>query len=202
MKDTCGRGSSATLDPTCSCFRGERTRPWCLPLPPPYQTQAYWEPQLDRKSQPPPPPGYLPLLQGPCAQGPGLALGPGWQPPHRPLHTAACPTNLSPTDRLRLSLLQPTAPCSEAAAVSTPFLRPGGWLGVCFSPPGPFTRGAQLAALRLPRSLPPGPHGAPFPFLHLCPSLPPPTPSALPGVALIVDEARHLAGRPGCFSTG
>lgn len=38
--------------------------------------------------------------------------------------------------------------------MSTPFLRPGGCLGVCFSPPGPFTHGAQLAAMRLPRSVP------------------------------------------------
>lgn len=87
---------------------------------------------------------------------PGTRAGPrAWlAAPRRPLRAAACPTNLSPTDRLRLSLLQPTAPCSEAAVVSTSFLRPGGCLGVCFSPPGPFTRGAQLAATRLPRSVP------------------------------------------------
>lgn len=176
-KDACGRGSPATV--------AAASGPWCPLTPPlPYKLQAHQEPQRERKPQPPEPPDYLPLLQRARTRDVGWHLGPAGSPPS-PLHTAACPPSLSPLTSLSLSLLQPTAPCSEVAVVSRPFLRAEvqGWVGGgpprSSWPPCPPSEPSWL--LCLPKAAPSSPPGTP-PISPLRPSLLPPTPSALPGL--------------------
>lgn len=159
--------------------------PWCPPTPrPPYKLQAHQEPQRERKPQPPEPPGYLPLLQRAHARDLGWHSGSAGSP-WSPLHIAACPLSLSPLTPLSLCLLQPTAPCSEVAAVSRPFLRAGvqGWVGggppLSSQPLHPPSEPSWLPCL--PKAAPSSPPGTP-PISPLRPSLLSPTPSASPGL--------------------